>query len=897
MTQSSWDPVTNRSKRQVQESTPLLPPYHTAIAPSYFPMEHSDPPGTNPNLVSKPSISQFKIRFDVVVLENQRKWRRLNELNEENSTAKDMAREVQHEFTLSCVKQPHSAPPVQSKADKDLIAASFIRDALHARKLGYRLDVPALYMHDLFHSSVYRLVYTIIGCISCSLAFFEKPTRAAGYIDYPFFWVDIICVFLFSLDVYIRWFVSSKTTKKRFISRQPWAYVRILMLCVTIMDIFAYIIVPQWNPYRFSRAFRPFFLITRRRNLRIIFGSCLRAVQKVLIVLLLLFCVLAFFGLVAFLLFSDLSDQVQAPYFASLSSSMYTVLLIHHSPPYLVQSMYPYYIQTEWSAVFFIIVVLLTNYFLAKLSIAVSYRSYRKYTEEMLFKRLQKRKAAMDAAFGVLSEDIDTQYTQRSGSLHRSNPPSRHLSLNNWIRVCGHLRPKWTEVEMTLIFNTIDVSQVGYLEQDDFYELCSFLSVQMEKNNDHNVNQLQFLSRWAIPFFGHHTRARVRSLLLYQINLFDKYPVVLAECIVGVIIALSIVQAVQVNNIELAFSVNKIWRSIGEALLWLFTAEIALKMYAFGRDFFHRPFCRLDFGIAFVGWIFYGITSFRDPPHISLIFYDLALAIRSLRVLKLLNLIHPFREILDTMHRIFPLMFQLFLVVFSVTYACGIFMQAFYGEALSQSFTKSMQSQAKAWFKVRSEFQMETFHETLVTLFNVATLSGWTMVMDAAHAITQSDRTIVFFFGFRILVSNILLPIVVGFLVESFTNNSKKNEVAKQTICSDMSPVKRSMSSPYGMDQYCEKIVTFKNELKTEESGNRDYRMKFERYASFVQAEMFEAVQNSDIKHLQSIVGAQESELFSQKRQIRELEKQIIELQTKIKAHETLIFDGKDVRV
>nr|CCA23954.1 Voltagegated Ion Channel (VIC) Superfamily putative [Albugo laibachii Nc14] len=837
MTQLSWEPVTNANRRRVREYTPLLPSHITAHPLPHPPTQHSNSPTSDPNLLSKPTISKFKIQFDAVVLENQKKWRRLHDLNEDSSTAKDMAREVQHEFALLCVKQSHASPRTRTKADRDLIAASFIRDALHARKLGYRLDIPALYMHDLFHSDIYRILYTILGCMSCSLALFEAQNRITGHFDYPFFSIDIICILLFSVDVYIRWYVSSNTTKHRFISRQPWAYVRILMLSITLMDTMAYVLTPTWNPYRFSRAFRPFFLITRRRNLRIIFGSCLRAVQKVLIVLFLLFCVLAFFGLVAFLLFSDLSDPVGAPYFASLSSSMYTVLLIHHSAPFLVQSMYPYYIQTEWSAVFFIIVVLLTNYFLAKLSIAVSYRSYRKYTEQMLFKRMQKRKAALDAAFGVLSEDVEAH----------TKSPLRQLSLQNWIRVCRHLRPKWNEVEMTLIFNTIDTQRIGFIAQDDFYELCSFLSVQMEKISDPNASKMGFLSRRS------HTQAKVRSLLEYEIRLFDRYPVVLAECIVGVLIGLSIVQAVQVNNIQLAFSVNKVWRSIGEALLWLFTAEICLKMFAFGKEFFHRPFCRLDFGIALVGWVFYGITSFRDPPHISLIFYDLALAIRSLRVLKLLNLIHPFREILDTMHRIFPLMFQLFLVVFSVTYACGIFMQAFYGQALRLD---SIQMEAKAWYKVRFEFQMESFHETLVTLFAVATLAAWTMVMDAAHASTRSDKTIVFFFFFRILVSNILLPIVVGFLVESFTTNAKRpnaNAVRSDSNASD------------------EKIV------EANAVGNSDYRMKFERNASFVQSEMFRAARDADVMHLQSIIKAQEMELDTQKRRIRALERDFLQ--------------------
>jgi len=63
-----------------------------------------------------------------------------------------------------------------------------------------------------------------------------------------------------------------------------------------------------------------------------------------------------------------------------------------------------------------------------------------------------------------------------------------------------------------------------------------------------------------------------------------------------------------------------------------------------------------------------------------------------------------------------------------------------------------------------------------ITLFCVATLAGWNMVMDAAYAATGSLNTRLFFFIYRMTISNILLPIFVGFLVESFVSNARSVE-------------------------------------------------------------------------------------------------------------------------
>lgn len=1018
-------PPSAANEKDGSEKTPLLPASAASsqASPSYANMSFGSPaPGSslssvafmqsalstlssNDSNVSTPRALQsqqppppassskggkVRVGLDAAVVHNQQKWKRLTDISDDNSTAKDMASEVQNEFMkqrkqnrekrqrqaqqqqqvqLQALEQddPEQPSPAQAllsasqgnaggghvnslnrsftsdvssspmlpsyatmEADKYLIASAFVRDGIHGRKIGYRLDRSALFLNELFHSDSYRGIYMLVAAISCLLAFAEKPGNLNDYLV-----VDLVCLFMFAIDIALRWYMSSEETKRKFISRQPWAYVRMLLVLITTTDIATNFLFPQWNPNRYSRALRPYFLVTRGRNIRIIFASCLRALREVIVILALMGCLIGFFGLLGYLVFSDYSNATTAPFFYSFSSSLYTMLLIHNCLPYMVKSMYPYYKLTHWSALFFIVFVLLTNLFLMKLTIAASYRSYKQHTEKMLFKRLQKRKAALYAAFDVLAQDVDVIEDQHLASMqspaHSGGGPgasrlargssryflgssalgekrasfsrsltmftpaqTRKLSIESWILLCEYLKPQWTSTEARLVFNTVDIEHAGYVDLGDFYQLCSLLNVKVERSSSKH-SLLRKIFKSARYHKIKKLRVRMRNVLLHETVLFGKYPVVVAELIVGVLICLSVLQAIQVNNIELAFSVNRSWRIFGFALLILFTLEVCVKLFAFGHiEFFLRPFCKLDLAIVSVGWVFYALTSTRDPPSISVTFYDLSLAVRSLRVLKLLNMVPPFHEILWTMKRIAALIMQLLLVIFCVMYSFAVFTQANYG-LLLREFPAEKQPLSPSWFAVREEFQVDTFEETLVTLFGVANLAGWDMVMDAAHAVTGSDSTYVFFFSYRITMANILLPIFVGFLVESFVSNAKAVQETYQTYVEAAEHANQQEEDQLTLLQSKEAPSSGvpgspASASAVSASSDGELRIKYQRRGSLVHNQMFDAVKISDVSRLSLLVEKKDEEIATQDRSIRQLENNVLAMQSRVAQAQRVIL-------
>ncbi|KAF1777073.1 S-adenosyl-L-methionine-dependent methyltransferase [Phytophthora cactorum] len=1001
--------VTTGRMSSVDEKTPLVgasPRYEgdnapvsssaAALAPT---LSSDDAVSTSPGRLK----TRVRVGLDAAVLDNQKKWKRLTDIDDDNSTAKSMASEVQLEFMRHRQQLAHeqkrrlgSGIPTyhldtndeEQEAEEDpilaateygtaleedryLIAAAFIKDGVHGRKIGYRLDRDALLLNNLFHSESYRLVYILVVAIMCALAFVENP--GDENIN-TYLLVDLLCLFVFGVDLAIRWYMSSVETQHKYVTRQPWAVVRMILLLITCADLLVNLLFPSINPYRYSRALRPFFFICRGRNIRIIFSSFLHALREVLIVLGLSFCFVAFFGLVGYLIFSDTSADPSATFFNSLSSSMYTMLLILNCMPYMARSMYPYYKMTHWSAIFFVLFVLLTNLFLLKLTIAVSYKSYKKNTESMLYKRLQKRKAALYAAFDILAQNVNFNDDDvptnppasgtplngasdislvsnapmlnaanrrgssrfflgtfdRRASFNITNPTSntnlvtpvnkRQISLESWINVCEYLKPKWTATDAELVFNTVDIEHVGFLDLTDFYQLCSLLSVQLERptlfSNSLMRRCCTSRQRQAIRRF----RNQVRSTLLYEVHLFGRYRVVLAELVVGMLICLSVVQAVQVNNIQLAFSSNHSWRLLGFFLLNLFTLEVLVKMFAFGyNEFFTRPFCKLDLAVVSVGWLFYALTTLSKPPNISLVFYDMALAVRSLRFLKLLNLFPPFHEIMYTMKAIMPLIMQLLLVIFSVMYAFAIVTQANYGIEL-RDFPASKQSLSPGWYAQREEFQTETFEGTLVTLFGVANLAGWDAIMDAAHAMTGSDSTYVFFFTYRMTMSNILLPIFVGFLVESFVSNAKTVESTTSYVNSahqvkvddeedrmtlletrhmqdddDLESANNPPLSTSKLLQERRKDEPPGSPSSVSDSSASEVRFKYRRRGSVVHDQMFDAVKLSDVSRLTLQVEQKEEELAQQDIEIHKLEGNVLSMKNRLNQsqHVILAYEAK----
>jgi hypothetical protein len=173
----------------------------------------------------------------------------------------------------------------------------------------------------------------------------------------------------------------------------------------------------------------------------------------------------------------------------------------------------------------------------------------------------------------------------------------------------------------------------------------------------------------------------------------------------------------------------------------------------------------------------------------------------------------------------------------------------------------------------------------------------------------------VFFFSYRITISNILLPIFVGFLVESFVSNAKTVETTIQTYVQAAEQnvalrEKQNKQNPYSSSHpnvsydgvttnnreygygygYDGATITSQSASSPISASSGEYKMRFERRASIVQNEMFDAAKLSDISRLKLLVDKKEEEIAENETHIRKLESNLLGMQNRLGQSQRVIL-------
>lgn len=127
---------------------------------------------------------------------------------------------------------------------------------------------------------------------------------------------------------------------------------------------------------------------------------------------------------------------------------------------------------------------------------------------------------------------------QPQSSNSRESPPT--VSLSSWIRVATFLRPDWTSDEATFMFFKVDHHHVGQVDLEEFYQLCSFIgdNIAIERRVSHSQD----------PGY----QRVLRQVLEHRLELLTNgVSVVSSDLVMAVLILVSIVQAVEVNDAAL----------------------------------------------------------------------------------------------------------------------------------------------------------------------------------------------------------------------------------------------------------------------------------------------------------------------------------------------------------
>jgi voltage-gated sodium channel len=188
------------------------------------------------------------------------------------------------------------------------------------------------------------------------------------------------------------------------------------------------------------------------------------------------------------------------------------------------------------------------------------------------------------------------------------------------------------------------------------------------------------------------------------------------------VVALILLNAVTLG-LETSDTVMERWGGalelIDAALLWVFTAELALRVYAFRGRFFRDPWGLFDLAVVGIAWL---------PATGAL---SVLRALRILRVLRLVSVVPSLRVVVEAMLAALPGMGSIVLLMALLFYVFAVMAVKLYGEDMPEAFG--------------------TLGASLFTLFQLMTLDDWANIVKPA--MERHPLALLFFLPFILVAT------------------------------------------------------------------------------------------------------------------------------------------------
>lgn len=214
-----------------------------------------------------------------------------------------------------------------------------------------------------------------------------------------------------------------------------------------------------------------------------------------------------------------------------------------------------------------------------------------------------------------------------------------------------------------------------------------------------------------------------------------------------VVVGLILLNAVTLG-LETSEAATERWggalHAIDAALLWAFTAELALRIYAFRGRFFRDPWGIFDLLVVGIAWV---------PATGSL---SVLRALRILRVLRLVSVVPSLRVVVEAMLAALPGMGSIVALMALIFYVAAVMATKLYGATMEEEFG--------------------TLGASLFTLFQLMTLDDWANIVKPA--MEKHPLALLFFLPFILVATFVVLNLFIGVIVESIQSLREQREAA-----------------------------------------------------------------------------------------------------------------------
>lgn len=187
-------------------------------------------------------------------------------------------------------------------------------------------------------------------------------------------------------------------------------------------------------------------------------------------------------------------------------------------------------------------------------------------------------------------------------------------------------------------------------------------------------------------------------------------------------------------------------KSVDQAILWVFVAELALRLGVHGWRFFRDPWSVFDFLVVAIAFV---------PANEA---FSVLRAARVLRVLRLISVFPRLRRVVEGLIFAIPSIGSIGAILMILFYVFAVMATKLFGEA------------HPAWFG--------SLHASLFSLFQIMTLEGWP---DIVRQVMQTHPMAWIFFVIYILAATFtVLNLFIAVVVDAMQRQHQKEEQAEQ---------------------------------------------------------------------------------------------------------------------
>ena len=192
--------------------------------------------------------------------------------------------------------------------------------------------------------------------------------------------------------------------------------------------------------------------------------------------------------------------------------------------------------------------------------------------------------------------------------------------------------------------------------------------------------------------------------------------------------------------------------ALDTALLWLFTAELALRLFAHRASFFRDPWSLFDLVVVGIAWM---------PATGAL---SVLRALRVLRVLRLISAVPSLRHVVEAMLAALPGMGSIVLLMALIFYVFAVMATKIFGDGMAEQFG--------------------TLGASFFTLFQLMTLDDWANIVKPAMEL--QPYALLFFMPFIVVSTFVVLNLFIGVIVDSIqTLREQEPEGVQEQIARD----------------------------------------------------------------------------------------------------------------